>query len=279
MLALVRQGMSNPANYAAAIEKVDVDDLINYMLVNYYIGNDDWAHHNWYATYNRVEPDGQWRFHSWDAEHILKDINYNATLEGGYWASPEEVHLRLMDNEEYRVRFSDLVQKHLANGGQLTTQAVSATYQSRMDEVYRAIVGESARWGDSHTTSAEAPGEGGAYTREHWLATQNDLLQNYFPYRADIVTNQFRSRGWLLDTLAPSMNQYGGEVQEGFDLVLSNPNGSGAVYYTLDGSQPAPVWRAGSLATRSSTPAPLTMTATSPGASPRVGQRRVERRS
>src|SRR5690606_31272540 len=109
MLNLVRQDMTSHFHYAAATEKVDVDDLINYMLVNYYVGNADWAHHNWYATYNRVDPDGKWRFHSWDAELVLRNPGENAILTGNYTGSPEEVHSRLMANQEYRLRFADLV--------------------------------------------------------------------------------------------------------------------------------------------------------------------------
>ena len=64
--------MTVPANYAAVQQKLDIDDFIDYMLVNYYAGNTDWAHNNWYASFNRVDPNGKWRFHSWDAEHVFK---------------------------------------------------------------------------------------------------------------------------------------------------------------------------------------------------------------
>ena len=42
----------------------EIDDFIDYMLMNYYIGNGDWAHHNWYASYRRDDPNGRWRYHS-----------------------------------------------------------------------------------------------------------------------------------------------------------------------------------------------------------------------
>ena len=48
--------------YAAALELLDVDDLVDYMLVNYYGGNRDWDHHNYYASQNPI--DGKWHFHS-----------------------------------------------------------------------------------------------------------------------------------------------------------------------------------------------------------------------
>ncbi len=37
----------------------------------------------------------------------------------------------------------------------------------------------------------------------------------------------------------PVFSQHGGDVTPPFSLLLSNPNGSGAIRYTLDGSDPA----------------------------------------
>ena len=70
---------TNPTSYANVAAKLDIDDFIDYMIAQDYAGNDDWAHHNWYATFNRVDSNGKWRFHSWDSEHTLKDVNRNST--------------------------------------------------------------------------------------------------------------------------------------------------------------------------------------------------------
>lgn len=241
LLNLVRGDMTVPANYAAAVAKLDVDGLIDYMTVNYYAGNDDWPHHNWYASFNREDADGKWRFHSWDAEHVFKNVNYNAIFNGSFAGTPEEIHQRLMFNDEYRLRFTDRVQELMYNGGLLTPASISAMYQARMDEIYGAIVGESARWGDSHSTAAEPPGAGGAYTRAHWLTTQNGLLANYFPQRTGISLNQFAAQGWTVQLVAPVFSQYGGTITPVSQLTLSKPGGSpvnAQIYYTLDGSDP-----------------------------------------
>ncbi len=235
LLTAVRQNMTVLANYQAATAKLDVDALIDYMLVNYYAGNDDWPHHNWYATFNRVDPAGKWRFHSWDAEHVLKSLSYDAIFNGALTDSPEEIHQRLMASDEYRLRFNDRVQKHLRNGGAMTPAAAAALYQLRMQDVDRAIVGESARWGDS-----EVP-VGQPFTRENWLNTQNGLLNNYFPQRTNVVLGHFNSRGWLTTLGAPQLNNYGGTVDDDFQVTIAKPAGSpagGVLYYTLDGSDP-----------------------------------------
>jgi spore coat protein CotH len=99
LLNLVRQDMTVPANYAAAAAQLDVDDFITYMIVNYYVGNDDWAHQNWYASYNRVDPAGKWRYHSWDAERAQErqPRQHDLNNVGG----PTEVLQRLIVNPEF----------------------------------------------------------------------------------------------------------------------------------------------------------------------------------
>ena len=221
-----------PSNYAAVQQKLDIDDFIDYMLVNYYAGNTDWAHKNWYASFNRVDANGRWRFHSWDAEHTFKNVSDNVTgrIDAG---GPTEIHHSLMSNPEYRLRFSDRVQKHFRNGGVLTSPVAGAVYAARALEIDRAIVGESARWGDNRQEPA--------YTRAHWRSTQDNLLANYFPSRSGQVLNQFNARGWLVPLSAPRYSQFGGEITAGFQLTLALPLGSpqnAQIWYTLDGSDP-----------------------------------------
>ncbi len=101
-----------------------------------------------------------------------------------------------------------------------------------MEHIERALVGESARWGDNRQ---EPP-----YRPSDWLITQNDLLNNYFPSRTQTVLDQFNARGWRVPVAPPLMNQYGGTVDPGYQLTLNLPPGMRGVpiYYTLDGSDP-----------------------------------------
>ena len=79
LLSKVRLNQADPANYQAVAQMLDLQDFADYMILNFWGGNEDWAHHNWYASYNRVDPSGKWRFHSWDAEHVLKSVSRNVT--------------------------------------------------------------------------------------------------------------------------------------------------------------------------------------------------------
>jgi hypothetical protein len=243
MLNLARQNMTIQANYEALAAKLDVDDFITYMAINYYVGNSDWAHQNWYASFNREDPSGRWRYHSWDAENVLRSTNEN-NLSRNDSGGPTEVFNLLMENSEFRLRFNDVVQKLMRNDGLLTPASAAAAYQARASEVERALVGESARWGDSRSNSSDPVGNGNPYLLSHWIARNNDLYTNYFPQRTGIVLNQFAGRSWSTTLGAPTFTNYGGTVASGEQVTISKPAGSpagGLLYYTLDGSDPRAV--------------------------------------
>ena len=87
------------------------------MLVNVYVGNTDWAHHNWYASRSRVDPNGRWRFHSWDAEHVLKELDHDVTGRNNT-GSPTYLHQKLCANADYegvRSWSADLLFKYKAH--------------------------------------------------------------------------------------------------------------------------------------------------------------------
>jgi hypothetical protein len=47
MMTLAQSGLANNSVYEALQQQVDIPDYINYMIANFWTGNDDWAHHNW----------------------------------------------------------------------------------------------------------------------------------------------------------------------------------------------------------------------------------------
>ncbi len=228
MLELARQDLSDDANYQAVADIVDVDDLIDYMLTNFYVANSDWGEDNWYVTFNRESPDGKWHFHSWDAEEVLTSVNDRSTALKNNTGAPTEVHQQLTANAEYRLLFADHVQRHFFNGGVLTPETAAAKYQDRMNEIDRAIVGESARWGDNRRDDP--------FTRQDWIETQQQLLDNFFPRRTEILLGQLRGLDLFPNVDAPGFNQHGGQVTGDFPISLNADEGT--IYYTTDGSDP-----------------------------------------
>lgn len=221
---------------------LDVDNLIDYMLCSYYVGDPDgpvsaWARvpNNFYGIYRRVNPDG-FKFFRHDAEHSLYDLNENRLFAATTVAvgssfnqsNPLWMHTHLMAHPDYRMRFADRVYKHFFNNGALTPQACADRFSARLHQIEMAIIAESARWGDSKRSKPRTKDD-------DWMPDMNRMLTTYFPARTGVVFNQFKTQGWWPSVEPPTMNTHGGHVAAGFSLQMGS---SGAVYYTLDGTDP-----------------------------------------
>ena len=116
-------GVTN-AEYDSIKAKVDVDNLIDYMLVEGYIGNGDWPGNNWIVAKRRVDDAGNpWTgqgfvFFLWDCEMSFgipgegpwatREINVNKIDNGTTTAgNPADISTILSTNLEYRMLFAD----------------------------------------------------------------------------------------------------------------------------------------------------------------------------
>ncbi|MGH2551621.1 MAG: CotH kinase family protein, partial [Thermomicrobiales bacterium] len=165
------------ANYDAVWTKLDRDAYIKYMALNFFAANTDWSQHNFYASYNRVDPAAKWRFQSWDAEHVFEQAADNILTKGSFTAaSPEDINAQLRSIPEYRLAFADAIHQLMFNDGILSVANVQAVFTARLDQTDSAIRGESARWGDNRRTPA--------YTRGvEWLAEKNRILNTIIPQK------------------------------------------------------------------------------------------------
>jgi hypothetical protein len=249
---------------------VDIDNLIDYMLVMFYTGNFDAPTtkfgsnknpNNIYCIYNRNGTDG-FKFFAHDAEHALRTtqgegpgigLNENrvniGNLTDGYKMvvsdfskfHPQWLHFKLSDNAEYRIRFADHVYKHFFNQGWMTPEKAKSLFLSRAKEIDMAIIAESARWGDTYLIPA-------ATKDNDWKPAINDIVDNYFPKRTNIVLNQLKDKTVkLYPNIDPPIFQNNGkEIQvetlkigSGYKLKLVNPNAAkGTIYYTYDYQDP-----------------------------------------
>jgi hypothetical protein len=255
VLALANPGLTNNTQYAQLQQYVDIDNFIDYMVVNHWAANEDWPHHNWYVLRQR-KPGAGFKFMIWDAEHVLKNVNETSRFGYSNEGTPAQILNALTNNAEFRLRYADHLQKHFFNGGVFYTDPTPANavwdparpernvpasyYMRRIQEIDSAIVAESARWGGYLLTTN--------YTRDdHWLRELHNLLgytntagntANFFPLRSGIVLNKYRSMGLWPTVQAPQFSRQGGAVPAGFALALSHPNASGSVYYTTNGEDP-----------------------------------------
>jgi len=223
--------INSPAsNYTAIKNMLDTPAFIDYLMVNHFGANWDWPHNNWYAS-RRRDPPGQWYFHSWDAEGCLMRGVSDNNVSDFRGSAAGRIYEQLRTVEEFRMAFADRIHRHMFNGGALTPESNIARIDAMAGQIDRAIVGESARWGDGRLDNNSPR------TRDsHWLPRINYLRTSYLPQRTGIVLNQYRSVGLYPDTVAPTFNQHGGSVDAGFQLTMTAPDGT--IYFTTDGSDP-----------------------------------------
>ncbi len=231
-------GTPNP-NYENLLE---IDDLIDYMFVIYYGGNLDspisaflgnTSPNNMFGFRSRTGTAG-WRFTTHDAEHTLLNVNESRI---GPWtagdtldkSNPQWFFQQCMANAEFRIKVADHIRRHFFNNGGLTAAACKARLQTRINQLDRAVIGESARWGDSKVTPA--------CTRADWLIVCGNVL-TYMNTRSDIVLQQLTSASLYPTLAAPTFNQYGGTFSLPTTCTITNPNGTGTIYYTTNGADP-----------------------------------------
>jgi hypothetical protein len=93
-------------------------------------------------------------------------------------------------------------------------------------------VAESARWGDYQRSSQP-------FLREReWLTNDLWMRNTFFPSNHVVALKRFRSANLYPAMNAPSANPPGGAVAAGARVTLVNPNATGTLYFTTDGSDP-----------------------------------------
>lgn len=213
---------------------LDCVNYVDYMILNYYIGNRDWDGNNWFAARNRITPENGFRYFSWDAENCLTDVNFN--LVSVVDKTLTKMFNNLSKNNDFKLLVADRLQKHLFNDGALTPENTVSRYEKLASLIDTAMIAESARWGDYRKDMA-SDNSAELYTyKGHWLPRKQHLLSNYFPNRTGILYNQFKVAGYIPNTSAPFYNSLGGNLTEQFELTIGAEKGT--IYYTTDGSDP-----------------------------------------
>ena len=233
---------------------LDPENLIDYMLVIFYGGNLDApitsfganrSANNWYGIRNRNGREG-FRYYVWDAEHTFLNINEDRT--GPYPAgdeyarsNPQWIWQQCLHNLEFRMLVADRVQKHFYNGGALTPESVASLLNKRVAKLHLAVIGESARWGNPHSSNWAPPSRAGSGNRprtldDDWQPEVDRWFNEYIPERSRVVVDQLWKHGLIPDLESARLVKRGGVIEQGFELEMSAAQGE--VYYTLDGSDP-----------------------------------------
>lgn len=267
--AMMAVNPATPAGYAKMQEYLDVENFADYMLLHFYADAEDWPHHNGYAAANAVSGDGRFRFFVWDQEIVL-DYHGRAASRIDNANGAGGVFQKLRTSEEFRMLFADRVYKHCFHDGALSLAASQSRYRDLAGWIDKAIVAESARWGDvqmktpygntieqpnpltnvNHNAYPPAPhGPDYYFTREDsWLVERDNVIDNYLPAIHDTANSYALINVLRAEKLYPTIDPpvflvngeplHGGPISRGDLLTMVNPNARGTIYYTLDGADP-----------------------------------------
>jgi len=216
-------GLQGETSYRKLHQLLDVTNYIDYVLLNYFAGNQDWGERkNWYAIRRRMPP-GLFQYFTWDGEQLLHDVHDNTVTDP--YETPFRMAEELKGNAEFRLAFADRVQRHCFGEGALTPGPCAARWKKRAAEVDRAVIAESARWGYYRRNPP--------FTRDKdWIAEQQRLLTEYFPARTGIVLDQLRAVGLFPNLAAPAASG-----SAAGPITLSAPRDI-VICYTTNGLDP-----------------------------------------
>jgi len=215
-------------DYDALQHYLDLTNYADYMLLNFYGGNDWdwWVDRNWRAARKRADGAG-FQFFAWDNDAVLlTGLDANCLDAGG----PGGIWFDLAGHARFRRLFADRVQQFLFDGGMLTPDRVLAQLNELAGRIERTMIAECARWGASKS-----------YTPDTWREHLDRVRVGIVPERTAVVIKQLREAGLFPAIDAPTFRvndvpQHGGPIQAIDLLAMTAPQGT--IYYTLDGSDP-----------------------------------------
>lgn len=259
MMGILNGTITNNSVYEQSKDYLDMENYIDYMFLHFLADTEDWPHKNGYAAANATSGDGKFRFQVWDQEIALDKYGWNRYSSGSGAGAPLQ---RLRLNDEFRMLFADRVYQHMFHGGALSEPQAQARFLDISNAIDKAIVAESARWGDTqantlygNTASSSTNIDSDHYpplinnpiyfTREqHWIIERDNVLNNYIPTLHDQSDSRSTIRELKRVNLYPSIDppeyaQHGRVVPVAFELGVTADVGT--IYYTLDGSDPREV--------------------------------------
>ena len=196
--------------YAKLDSLLDIDNFIDYMLINQYAGNTDWDHHNWYAIrrHNSDEKTSTgFQFLCWDSEIVFENVRENNLTKNNGGSCPTGMFHSLLQNPTFAKKYQRRAKELLADDGFLGQQSVVNLWDSLYHTIDKAIYCEAARWGDFRRDVQPQPsyyGSNRVFTVDDaYMQERNRLLTSYFPSRSGIVLDNILAFVQVDDFEAP----------------------------------------------------------------------------
>jgi hypothetical protein len=218
----------------------------DYMIAHIAAGAEDWPDHNYWVGRRRGAPSDGFHFVVWDQEISNDSLTRlsgrgsgapfesvgDPAVDGGYQFGPAKIYDKFRRVEPFKTLFRNRIHELLFNNGALTPALQKARWGALQARIDKAMVPESARWGDAN-------GEGAKKRETTWLNNMNYMnaaRTGYWDAIQPIDVRRFRNVALYPTINQPAFSVPGGSVPAGYRLYLTSA--APQIYYTLDGSDP-----------------------------------------
>jgi len=225
---------------------LNLSNYVDYVMVHITSGAYDWPLNNWWSCRRRGPESEGFRFCVWDQEEGIYSLArthnvfcqpfaeasetlFCAGAQGQYHAAYFYDILR-RTSPSFRQLFMDRAWFAHTGNGPLSPGASAARWLARQNEIDRAIVAETARWGDARRTPS--------FTRAgNWLPEMQFVAGYWAPNLLNAI-QRYRSVGLWPALGPPVLSQGGGYFTNAFALAITHTNSTGVIWFTTDGSDP-----------------------------------------
>ncbi|MFN2135717.1 MAG: CotH kinase family protein [Candidatus Promineifilaceae bacterium] len=195
MTFIEENDLTDDANYAYLQTQMDLANFVDYYLLEMYIANTDWPHHNMHV-FRPETPGGRWEWIVWDNDLAFdradrQMVEHVLTVDHPLGKRMEVMLNKLLENPDFYnlflTRAADLLNTTLS------AENVGAEVESSLAELAADIPLEKARWN----------------VPEEWEDV-SAAIRNFAATRADIMREHFVESFGLAGTARLSVAQDGG---------------------------------------------------------------------
>lgn len=144
-----RTDFTDPDVFDSIQRFVDLDEITAYYILNIWVQNHDWPHHNWFAGRERSSL-GRWKFFVWDIEDSFGSgasrgaYNLNTFQKAKEGTLIGTLFAKLTQNPRYKLYFVDQLETYLEYP--LNEAHLLNRLQEQLNQIRGAIPMEAERW-------------------------------------------------------------------------------------------------------------------------------------
>ncbi|MDX9754564.1 MAG: CotH kinase family protein, partial [bacterium] len=170
---------STPQHMSELAEKLDIENFTSYIILNLWVMNYDWPHHNWTASQSQA-PGGLWRFFAWDVEYSFGSGIDGYRIDQNTMSNATSENIGLIFNAlRQNIAFRDYFWRQLNGYLQtvLSEPHILARLNEQLDSIRPAIPREAEKWGKGMTLE----------DWEHAAQLARDFISRRTPYVLHMV--------------------------------------------------------------------------------------------